>query len=166
MSIDSKPESMFDIILVGHSSTSVNGTPPSAALSTDTPKQLMTQCAGTATDSTPTSIHNNTDLPRPTISSGELDQELDSKIIAGTENFSQLPESVHVKHIPDFQTGKVDRRKFPPKHYDLYSLEIGTWKVIIIARYCFPPKSDFIDFTLATPDDFTRQRDTPWGLKG
>ena len=29
----------------------------------------------------------------------------------------------------------------------------------------FTPKSDFIDFTLM-PDDFTRQRETPWVWKG
>lgn len=142
MSIDSKPKSMFDIILVGHSSTSVNRTPPSAALSTDTWEQLVTRCTGTSTDSTPISVNNNTDLPRSTVSSAEQNLELDSNItastvvvdekLADTENFSQPPESVDVTHIPDFRTAKVDATKFPPKHYDLYSLEIGTWKVIII----------------------------------
>ena len=30
----------------------------------------------------------------------------------------------------------------------------------------FKPKSDLIDFTLSTPDDFTPQRETPWEWKG
>ena len=34
-----------------------------------------------------------------------------------------------VTAIPDFQTGRVDAKKFPPRYYELSSLEIGTWKV-------------------------------------
>lgn len=33
-----------------------------------------------------------------------------------------------VTAIPDFQTGRVDAKKFPPRYYELSSLEIGTWK--------------------------------------
>lgn len=31
--------------------------------------------------------------------------------------------------IPEFQSGKVDAKKFRPHHYNIDSLEIGTWRV-------------------------------------
>lgn len=37
--------------------------------------------------------------------------------------------------IPDFQTGRVDAKKFPPRYYELSSLEIGTWKVSCFISY-------------------------------
>ena len=33
------------------------------------------------------------------------------------------------KLIPEFQSGKVDAKKFRPRYYDINSLEIGTWRV-------------------------------------
>lgn len=34
--------------------------------------------------------------------------------------------------VPQFQLGRVDAKKFPPRHYDIFFLEIGTWKVGLI----------------------------------
>ena len=31
--------------------------------------------------------------------------------------------------VPELQSGKVDAKKFRPRHYDIDSLEIGTWRV-------------------------------------
>lgn len=32
--------------------------------------------------------------------------------------------------IPEFQTGKIDAKRFPARHFDLRSIVIGSWKVI------------------------------------
>lgn len=32
--------------------------------------------------------------------------------------------------IPEFQTGKIDAKRFPARHFDFESLVIGSWKVI------------------------------------
>ena len=31
--------------------------------------------------------------------------------------------------VPELQSGRVDAKKFRPRHYDIDSLEIGTWRV-------------------------------------
>lgn len=45
---------------------------------------------------------------------------------------SSTPHPEHVIKVPEFQQGRVDAKKFPPRHYDINSLEIGTWKVSLL----------------------------------
>lgn len=39
----------------------------------------------------------------------------------------KLAEATEI--VPDLQSGRVDAKKFRPRHYDIDSLEIGTWRV-------------------------------------
>ena len=39
----------------------------------------------------------------------------------------KLAEATEI--LPELQSGRVDAKKFRPRHYDIDSLEIGTWRV-------------------------------------
>ena len=39
----------------------------------------------------------------------------------------KVTEAIDV--VPELQSGRVDAKKFRPRHYDINSLEIGTWRV-------------------------------------
>lgn len=48
----------------------------------------------------------------------------------GTTSRPKVPVAETVPDvIPDFLPGKIDAKRFPPRHYDFRSLEIGSWKV-------------------------------------
>ena len=70
---------------------------------------------------------------------------IEDEMKLATASPSQLDLSAGDRPVPDFQPGKVKAKQFPPRYYDINSLEIGTWKVsaFIHSHETFSVKSLF-----------------------
>ena len=124
---------------MSQSTRSGTGAVPGPSSAIDEPHtRPKTQCTVTSTDSQPRNVHNALDLSlniKYTINSGnpELSNSRASispvnEKVPDTKTASELHQ-VEGTHVPDFQPGRVNAKKFRPRYYDLSSLEIGTWKV-------------------------------------
>lgn len=117
---------------------------PRTALVTVTPQSVIcTQCStATLPVSQPRIVHNAmvtsprsvaTDSGNPGLSSNTVSVTVVNEKVPTSQNTSQL------SRVPNFQPGRVDAKKFPPRYYDMSSLEIGTWKVSWLADMSASP---------------------------
>ena len=126
---------------------SVKGTDSRATIAMDTLQlghcDLYAQyCTPPSTGFQPRSMYNSTATSvrsaAHTTRSGHLGLPSSTTTLTGvskktpvtTETGSQHGLS-EVTRVLNFPSGRVDAKKFPPRYFDITSLEIGTWKVII-----------------------------------
>lgn len=137
---DLQPKSMYNTL--APSSKSLAGVLPSATSTTDTLlKQPGIPCTEVPTDSKHRSSCSIVD-PSPRIATRKASSE-DLELSNDTTNITIVDEikftaasssQLHLfagdeTHVPDFQTGRVNAKQFPPRYYDINSLKIGSWKV-------------------------------------
>ena len=139
---DLQPKSVHNTLTP--SSKSLATVVPSATSTTDSLlKQPGIPCTEVCTDSKPRGMYNVMD-PSPrsaththTATSEDLELSTDTTSITIVDEIkftaassSQLDLSAgHDTPVPEFQTGRVNAKQFPPRYYDINSLKIGTWKV-------------------------------------
>lgn len=83
-------------------------------------------CTATVPDSQCITTSTENQATRPSIAGTPSKQ---GPVASVTSQPEQLTENTTLPVIPEFQSGKVDAKKFRPRYYDINSLEIGTWRV-------------------------------------